>query len=477
MKRDIGMNPPLWTCENIAKAAGGQLVGPPGGDIYGISIDSRTLQPGDAFFAIKGDRLDGHEYVAKALAGGAALAVVDQERLGDLPQGGRYLLVPDVLESMGATGRAARARSTGCAIAITGSVGKTSTKEALRHVLAASGSVHAAMGSYNNHWGVPYTLAGYPETADFGIFEIGMNHAGEITPLTQLVNPDIAIVTTVAGAHLENFASIEDIARAKAEIFHGLVADGIAIVNADNAYTPLLIDAGKASGVATFIRFGEAPDADVQLVEAALLPGHSDVKISLFGELHSFRIGVPGRHIVQNALAIVAAAKIAGADLAASLRAFESLSAPEGRGARYQLHLTGDNATLIDESYNANPTSMRASFALLQATQPQGDGRRIAILGDMLELGAEGETLHAHLSAPLLAARTDLIFLSGPLMAALWDLLPPNKRGAYARQAEELIDPLFETIQPGDVILAKGSKGSRTSLVVKALLERYKPTQ
>lgn len=476
------MNDALWTPRSLAIATGGHFHGTQPSDVHGISIDSRTVKAGDAFFAIKGDRLDGHDYVDKALNGGAALAVVERTAIADgsgqglsLRPDKSYLVVEDVMDAMRAAASAARARSKGINLAVTGSVGKTSTKEALAHVLAPSGQVHSAVGSYNNHWGVPYTLAGLPEKAAFGVFEIGMNHAGEITPLTQLVQPDIAIVTTVAGAHLENFGSIDGIAHAKAEIFQGLTTGGTAIVNADNPYTPILIADGKACGVTDFIHFGEAAQADVRLLDVDLTPSHSDLVVSLFGNERKLRLGVPGRHVVQNTLAILAAVKRAGADLDKAIAALATLKAPEGRGVRHLLPLNGGTATLIDESYNANPTSMEAAFSLLKASQPEGSGRRLAVLGDMLELGDTAETLHIGLKDPLLAAGTDQVFLSGPMMAALWQNLPSNHRGSYQKEADDLAKDVVESVEPGDVILAKGSKGSRTSLVVKALLDRYKP--
>ncbi|MEJ1161557.1 UDP-N-acetylmuramoylalanyl-D-glutamyl-2,6-diaminopimelate--D-alanyl-D-alanine ligase [Prosthecomicrobium sp. N25] len=466
------MTAPLWTLDALATACRGRIVGAPAAAITGISIDSRTILPGEAFFAIRGDVHDGHGFVAKALAAGAGVAVVAEEKLADMPGGGRYVVVDDVLEALRRLGVAARARTGAKIVAVTGSVGKTSTKEALRLVLSAQGRVHASVASFNNHWGVPLTLARMPADVDFGVFEIGMNHAGEITPLTRMVRPHVAIVTTVAAVHLEFFASVDDIARAKAEIFLGLEPGGAAVVNGDIEQTPILIEAARAVG-ARVVTFGEGEGLDSRLGTIALLPDCSTLKATVLGEPVTAKIGAPGRHVAVNALAVLSAAVLAGADLARAALALADLAPPEGRGQRSSLRIGKSEALLLDESYNANPASMRAAIDLLGQMPVGLRGRRIAVLGDMLELGETGPALHAGLAPALEAAAIDLVFCCGPLMRSLWQALPAERRGAYAETSNDLQPILLEAVSAGDAVMVKGSLGSRMGPIVKALQARH----
>jgi UDP-N-acetylmuramoyl-tripeptide--D-alanyl-D-alanine ligase len=463
----------LWTTDAMARAMRAERSGPLPSTISGISIDTRSIAPGDAFFAIRGDNRDGHEFVPAALLAGAGLAVVAKDHASAMPAGAPLLFVDDVLEALRDLARASRARSTAKMVAVTGSVGKTGTKEALRQALAVSGETYASVASYNNHWGVPLSLSRMPETARFGVFEIGMNHAGEITPLTQLVRPHIAIITTVEPVHLEYLGSIEAIADAKAEIFNGLDPGGAAVLNADNPQFDRLRSAAERSGVARIVTFGTEATADARLRKVSLQPAFSMVEANILGSDVAYKLGAPGRHIVQNSLAVLTAAVLAGADLALAALALANLKAPIGRGARTPLHLPQGEAVLLDESYNANPASMRAAIALLGQMPAGSQGRRIAVLGDMLELGPESEALHAGLSDPILEHEVDLVFCSGPLMRNLWDALPPERRGAYAESSVGLVDPVVDAVRPGDSIMVKGSLGSRMAPVAKALATRY----
>ena len=410
---------PLWTVEAMAAAMGAAPAGPLPLSVPGISIDTRTLAPGEAFFAIKGDNRDGHEFVEAALAAGAGLAVVAADRRDRFPEHAPLLVVADVLDGLRDLARAARARTQAKIIAVTGSVGKTSTKEALRLALGADGETHASVASYNNHWGVPLSLARCPDTARYAVFEIGMNHAGEIEPLTRLVRPQVAIITTVEPVHLEFFRSVEAIADAKAEIFLGLEPGGAAVINRDNPQFARLERAAQDAGVARIVSFGEHARADARLIRCALQSEGSTVEARIFGTDVTYKLGAPGRHLVLNSLAVLAASVLAGADLALAALALAKLQPASGRGARISLEMPGGTALLIDESYNANPASMRAALALLGQSQVGPRGRRIAVLGDMLELGPRGRDLHRELAEAVLANEVDLVFCCGPLMRAL----------------------------------------------------------
>jgi len=470
------MTAPLWTFADFLAGTGGRPIGTSPEAITGISIDSRTIGSGEAFFAIKGDAHDGHDFVGKALAAGAATAVVSRAHLSALGKvRGSLVAVDDVLEALASLGRAARARTNARIAAVTGSVGKTSTKEMLARALADDGPVHYSPASFNNHWGVPLTLARMPADSRFAVFEIGMNHAGEITPLTRMVRPHVAIVTTVEAVHLEFFKDVTEIARAKAEIFLGVDPGGAAVINRDNPHYALLADAARAAGIATIVGFGENGEAEARLELVKLKPECSCVSARILGEEVSYKLGAPGRHLVQNSLAVLATVNLLGGDMAKAALALAAMSAPKGRGARFALRVKGGTATLIDESYNANPASMRAAIALLGQAVPHPRGRRIAILGDMRELGPEGPALHAGLAQPLADGAVDLVYLAGPLMQALWDVLPQGMRGAYAASAAELLPALYETIGIGDVIMVKGSNASRMGPLAEAIRARFAP--
>ena len=463
----------LWRTETMAAAMRAETVGPLPSGISGISIDTRTIAPGEAFFAIKGDSHDGHKFVPMALAGGAGLVVVAAGRQAEMPSNAPLLLVPDVLAGLVDLAQAARARSTARIAAVTGSVGKTGTKEALRLALSADGETHASAASYNNHWGVPLSLARMPQSAAFGVFELGMNHAGEITPLTRLVRPHVAVITTIEPVHLEYFGSLEAIADAKAEIFAGIESGGAAVLNRDNGQFARLAEAARVAGVSRVVSFGEHDQADARLLKVSLQPDCSTVRASILGSEITYKLGAPGRHVVLNSLAVLAAASLLGADLALAALALARLEPPAGRGARVTLTLPTGSALLIDESYNANPASMRAALALLGQAPIGSRGRRIAVLGDMLELGPEGPALHRALSQPVIDSDVDLAFCSGPLMRELWDALPSDCRGAYAPESAGLEAEVLAAIRDGDAVMVKGSLGSRMGPIVKALTNRY----
>ena len=463
----------LWTLSDMAKAMGAEKSGALPAQVPGLSIDTRGIIKGEAFFAIKGDNRDGHDFVEAALKAGAGLAVIARARRALFAADAPLLIVDDVLEALRDLARAARARSEAKIIAVTGSVGKTSTKEALLLALSADGETHASAASYNNHWGVPLSLARLPASAKYAVFEIGMNHAGEITPLTELVRPHVAIVTSIAPVHLEYFGTLGKIADAKAEIFSGVVAGGATVINRDVRQFTQLAKAAQAAGVTQIVSFGASAKADARLTRKSLHAEVSCVQAKILGHDVTYKIGAPGLHLVLNSLAVLAAASLVGADLALAALALNNLKPAPGRGTRSALRVPGGSALLIDESYNANPASMEAAIALLGQAPAGPQGRRIAVLGDMLELGAQGMALHRALAGPIKAAGVDLVYCSGPLMNALWEALPSGIRGGYAETSAALEPAVLATMRDGDVVMIKGSLGSKMGPIVKALERQF----
>ncbi len=468
---------PLWTTESLEAATGGQLLGD-SRTITGASIDTRTLQPGDLFFAIRGEARDGHDFVSAALEKGAGAAVVSQSRAQEFSGTGPVLAVPErgedaVLEAMRSLGRAARDRTRAAIVAVTGSVGKTGTKEALRHVLSAQGATHASIASYNNHWGVPLTLSRMPEASRFGVFEIGMNHGGEIVPLTAQVRPHVALITTVEPVHIEHFRSLSAIADAKGEIFSGLEPGGVAIINRDNPNYERLLAHARASRAGRVLTFGEHPEADIRANRIITRPDLSVVDASVLGVPLAFQLGTPGRHVAMNALGVLAVVHALGADLARAAVSLAGLKPPVGRGERTALRIGEGEAFLVDESYNANPASIRAALSTLAGIETTGRGRRIAVLGDMLELGASAETRHRELAEAVRANGIDLVFTAGPLMRHLFEALPVATRGVAAATSVDLVEPVLSVLRPGDAVMVKGSNSIRMGRIVEAVKARY----
>ena len=464
---------PLWTIDAMARAMRAERSGALPQSISGLSIDTRTIAPGDAFFAIQGDNRDGHQFVAAALAAKAGVAVVAADRRGDFPADAPLLVVPDVLQGLRDLAAAARERTPAKVIAVTGSVGKTGTKEALRLALSKDGETHASVASYNNHWGVPLSLARCPASARYALLEMGMNHAGEIEPLSRLARPHIAVITTIAPVHLEFFGSLVKIADAKAEIFLGVQPGGAAVINRDIPQFAQLKRLAEAAGIERIVSFGEQAQSDARLLKCVLHPKCSTVQANVLGSDLTYKIGAPGKHLVRNSLAVLAAVDLAGADLALAALGLAEFTAPSGRGAPIEIDPPGGSALLIDESYNANPVSVDAALALLGQTPVGPHGRRIAVLGDMLELGPQGEALHRGLAEPVTANAIDLVFCCGPLMQSLWQALPASRRGGYAEDSTGLETQVLPAIRGGDVIMVKGSLGSRMAPIVKALQRVY----
>jgi UDP-N-acetylmuramoyl-tripeptide--D-alanyl-D-alanine ligase len=465
------MSGPLWSEAELAATLGPSSARL-GARVEGVSIDTRTLQPGDLFFAIEGEVHDGHDHVARAFEAGAAAAVIAKARRPDLAPHEATFAVDDTLRALERLGRAARARSPARVVAVTGSVGKTSAKEMLRVALAEAGPTHASAASYNNHWGVPLTLARLPADAAFAVVEIGMNHAGEITPLVAMARPHVALVTTIAPVHIEHLGSIEAIADAKAEIFSGLEPNGAAILDRDAPQFSRLERAARARG-ARVLSFGAGAQGDARLIEAAEQDGKTRVRARVLGRELDFTLGAPGVHMARNALGVLLAVDALGADLGRAAAALAGFAPQTGRGERFTLQSPSGPFTVIDESYNANPASMRAALALLGAARPGAGGRRIAVIGDMLELGPGGAEMHAALAEILSDNRVDLLFGAGPLTRALFDAAPEPMRAAWAERSGDILRPLANALRRGDVVMVKGSNGSRMEPVVAGLREYF----
>ncbi len=453
---------PLWTGTALAEAVGGRFTGPVPDAITGISIDTRTLAPGDLFVALVGDSGDGHDHVAAALAKGAVAALVHRDPgsdpgsdPGDAP---RLLRVADTFRALHALGAAGRARFEGSVVAVTGSVGKTTTKDMLRTALSAIGPTHAAQASYNNHWGVPLTLARMPAEARFAVIEIGMNHPGEIAPLAALARPQVAIVTTVAATHIGLMGSLDAIALEKSALFAALQPGGVAIFPADAPHAERLVAAAERAG-ATMVRIGR----EVRLDRLTLRADGSDATAQLGERGVALRLAAPGRHMAQNALVCLAAVAALGADPERAAAALAGFAPGDGRGALRPI-LDG-TAFLLDESYNASGVSIRAALDVLRLLPAT---RRVAVLGDMLELGEFARTEHESLNHSVRES-ADVVYCSGPMMKFLFDSLPDSIRGAHAADARALAPLVRDALRPGDVVLVKGSHGSRMRDIVAAL--------
>lgn len=453
---------PLWTSQEVAEATGGL----PDGDFVagGITFDSRTVEPGDLFVALKGER-DGHDFVAAAFEKGAAGALVSEP-----VRGGPFVLTPDTLRALEQLGAYARDRAPEVRRgAVTGSVGKTSVTQAIRAGLALAGSAHASVKSFNNHIGVPLTLARMPRGTQRAVFEIGMNAPGEVGPLSRLVQPHAVCITTVGPVHIENFADGEaGVARAKAEIFEGLGPGGLAVLNGDNVWFETLKEAALRVGARVAV-FGSDAGADATLLDFRPDGEGAIVRARVWGVEHEFPLAQSGFHWGLNSLAVLLMLDGLDVPMDTALAALSAFQPLEGRGQVRRVTLPDGEFVLVDESYNANPLSMRAGFMSLAARQPGAGGRRIVALTDMLELGAESDRLHADLAQPIETARIDLVFAAGPAMRALYDALPESRRGGWAATAAELAPAAAAAIRPGDVVMVKGSNGSRATLIAKAL--------
>ncbi|MEZ5668799.1 MAG: UDP-N-acetylmuramoyl-tripeptide--D-alanyl-D-alanine ligase [Alphaproteobacteria bacterium] len=459
---------PLWTATEAAAAVEGGTTGT--WSATGVSIDSRTVAAGDLFIALRGPHHDGHDHVEQALQAGAVGAAVARIPAGIDSGDPRLLRVADTAAALTALGRAARRRTAAKVVAVTGSVGKTSTKEALRLVLSQQGATSASRGNLNNQFGTPLSLARMPADCAYGVFEAGMNHAGELRDLAGLIRPHVAVITNVEPVHIENFASVEGIADAKAELLEGVVEGGAAVLPRDSRHYARLREKAFACGIARVLDFGKAPEAYAHLLDYAVQGSATRVAAVVGERAIAYRIGAPGQHWVLNSLAVLAAIDALGADTGAAALALGDLTAIAGRGQRQTIALPdGGTILLIDDAYNASPPSMRAAFEMLATTAVSRGGRRIAVLGDMLELGADAAAMHATLADDVAAAAIDRVHSCGPLMASLAERLPAPRRGHHAADAAALAPLVLADVRTGDAVLVKGSRGSRMDVVVDSL--------
>jgi UDP-N-acetylmuramoyl-tripeptide--D-alanyl-D-alanine ligase len=451
---------PLWTAAAIAAATGGTASAD--FTVNGVAFDSREVGPGDLFVALSGEATDGHRFVGQAFAQGAAGAIVSR------PVDGPHVLVNDTTVALNQLATASRARTSSRIIGVTGSVGKTGTKEALFAALdrITHGNAHRSVKSYNNHTGVPLSLARMPAATQAAVFEMGMNHAGELSQLTRLVRPEVAIVTTIAPAHTEFFTGEDAIARAKGEIFEGLVEGGIAIVPFDSPHRDTLIAAARPHA-GRIVTFGLREGADVRAIEHVRMSGGDSFVTARLGSREvSYTLAPPGEHWVANSLAVMAAVDAIGGDLGIAGLALADLAGLAGRGARRKLKLAGGDALLIDESYNANPASMRATLKVLAAERAD---RRIAVLGEMRELGESSDAYHAALAVPIDEAGVSRAVLVGEGMLPLAKALEGRIENVHVPDAAAAVRVLSDLIAPGDAVLVKGSNGVGLARVVADL--------
>ncbi|UYN96769.1 MAG: UDP-N-acetylmuramoyl-tripeptide--D-alanyl-D-alanine ligase [Enhydrobacter sp.] len=456
----------LWTSEEIRSALAPAAIAAPF-EAGGVTFDSRAVARGDLFFALPGETTDGHGFVADALSRGAAAVVVSRDVPGAR---GIQVRVDDTMRALRALGRAGRRRSDARVASVTGSVGKTSTKDALRAMLSAQAPTSASAASYNNHVGVPISLARLPHGTRYGVFEIGMNHPGEIEPLARQVEAHVGVITNVEPAHIGYMGSEEAIADEKACLFAGMRPDAVAVLNRDNRHYERLVGHAHRFGVARVVGFGRSQAADVRLLSCDLRDSGSDVVASVHGRTIEYRLGAAGAHWVLNSLAALAAVQALGADLAEAAETLTDVKASPGRGERRRLRLGSGTIELLDESYNANPASVRAMLAVLARTEPAPGGRRLLALGDMRELGDRADDYHAALADAVGASGATQVYLCGPHMRALWERLAASQRGVHRTDSAALADEVAGALRAGDVIAVKGSLGSKMKNVVDAIL-------
>jgi len=455
----------LWTSDEVARALSPSVITAPFA-ATGVTFDSRAVGKGDLFFALSGETTDGHRFVADALGRGAAAAVVSR----DVAAAGTLVRVPDTMKALVDLGRAGRRRSTARIASVTGSVGKTSTKDALRVMLAAQAKTSASAASFNNHVGVPISLARLPRDARYGVFEIGMNHPGEIEPLARQVAAHVGVITNVGPVHIGHMGSEEAIADEKGCLFAGMADGAVAVLNRDSRHYERLAGQARRFGVTRIVGFGCGEAAEARLLSCNLQDWGSDVTALIDGQRIEYRLGAAGEHWVLNSLAALAVVEALGANVVEAAASLASIGASPGRGARRRLKFGAGTVELLDESYNANPVSMRAMLAVLARTEPADGGRRLLAMGDMRELGEEADAYHAGLADAVAASGAAQVFLCGPHMQALWRLLAPAQRGVHRPDSASLAGAVAGALRTGDVIAVKGSLGSKMKIVVDAIV-------
>ncbi|MBV8188519.1 MAG: UDP-N-acetylmuramoyl-tripeptide--D-alanyl-D-alanine ligase [Alphaproteobacteria bacterium] len=456
----------LWKSAEVASALCHAAISAPF-EANGVTFDSRAVGKGDLFFALAGESTDGHRFVPDAFARGAAAAVVSQNVEA---AGGPLVRVPDTMMALVQLGRAGRRRSRARIASVSGSVGKTSTKDALRAMLAAQAPTSASAASFNNHVGVPISLARLPRDARYGVFEIGMNHAGEIEPLARQVEAHVGVITTVGPVHIGYMGSEEAIADEKACLFAGMAPDPVAVLNRDSRHYERMAGRARRFGVSHMIGFGRSEHADARLVSCSLQDSGSDVVALIHGRRIEYRLGAAGEHWVLNSLAALAVIEALGADVDRAAAILGDVGASPGRGARRRLKFGNGTIELLDESYNANPVSMRAMLAVLARTQPLGNGRRVLVMGDMRELGNDADRYHAELADAVAGSGAAQVFLCGPHMGALFRALPSSSPVLHRPDSAGISGDVAAALRPGDVVAVKGSLASKMKVVVDAIV-------
>jgi UDP-N-acetylmuramoyl-tripeptide--D-alanyl-D-alanine ligase len=456
----------LWTSDEVACALAPAAITAPFA-ANGVTFDSRAVVKDDLFFALSGESTDGHGFVGEAMKRGAAAAVVSRDVEA---AGGTLIRVPDTLKALVGLGRAGRRRSKARIASVTGSVGKTSTKDALRAMLAAQAPTSASAASFNNHVGVPISLARLPREARYGVFEIGMNHPGEIEPLARQVEAHVGVITNVGPVHIGYMGSEEAIADEKGTLFAGMAEDAVAVLNRDSAHYDRLAGHARRFGVSRVVGFGRSEAAEARLLSCSLQDTGSDVAALIHGRRIEYRLGAAGEHWVLNSIAALAVVEALGANVVEAAATLKGIGASPGRGARRMLKFGTGRVALLDESYNANPVSMRAMLALLARTEPARGGRRLLVMGDMRELGEGADAYHAGLADAVAASGAAQVFLCGPHMQALWPLLAPAQRGVHRQDSAQLAGDVAAAVRAGDVIAVKGSLGSKMKNVVDAIV-------
>ncbi len=462
----------IWNAQDVLRAVNGQCLQTQDWTAKGVSIDSRSISEGDLFIAIKGPACDGHDYVHTAFEAGACAAIVDKQP-PQVPVDAILIFVEDTFAAMQALGRASRARANAKIIGVTGSVGKTSTKEQLRQMLGTIDDTYANVGSFNNHWGVPLSLARLPQEAKFGVFELGMNHAGEMETLSKDVLPDVALINNIEAVHLEFFKNTEAIAEAKSEIFLGMNEKGCAVINRDTPHFDLIAKKARAQGIKKILSFGRHEKSDAHLIKAEINGSTTEVKASIFGKEKNFIIGAPGEHLALNALGGLLVCAALDTDVDQCIEALAGYRTPEGRGSAQTIQLKErESFILIDQSFNASPAATAAAIQVLGQTGcDQTAPRRVAVLGDMGELGPTAPELHLSLLKPLIDNRIDVVHCCGPIIKHLYDELPVFMRGSFTQDSQSLAQLVAEEIQDGDIVMVKGSKATKMNKIIDALLE------
>lgn len=466
------MSASLWQSHDVMTALKGQALGQEQWQAHSVSIDSRSIEKNGLFVAIVGEHMDGHHYVVDALKKGAAAAIVHYVPENYQESDGALVLVEDSFEALQQLAAAARARFDGKVIGVTGSVGKTTTKEMIAQMLSEQGVAYATKGNLNNHYGVPLTLANMPAEADYAVIEMGMNHPGEISPLSALSQPDVALITTVEAVHIEFFNSLHDIAEAKCEIFDGLSPEGTAIIFRDHPLFTFMQKQIAQRGLTQVRSFGEHAESDLQLKNAKLTAAGTEIEIAYQGKDYHMCLGMLGHHHALNVAAALSVVVAVGADIARAIKCLPKIKEAAGRGRRYQLQLPQGTVILIDESYNASPAAVAASIEVLGAIGKHHAGRKIALLADMLELGDEAVSHHENLAKNILENNIDMVCTVGSLMRHLYDALPQD-RARHCDNAKEALACIEPELKDNDIILIKGSHSMNMHDVVEYLTGHF----